>query len=350
MTLTCDLRATASRVPSTTMEMDALAVQETPLDSQFNESHHDEHLHDVEELELGNGHSHSHSHGHSHGPTVADGSLAAIPALSMNSSWKHPQLMFQATGESVRDALAAGHRALDLDASDGLTEIGRVLASSVVPRWELFVSVKLKPGAVSEGPESVTAAALGALRDLQLSYLDAILLPPVPGMHIAGYKAIESLYRQGRIRSIGLRDYTVEDYRELEPHVTVKPDIVQLHVSPTLFRKTTIGFFQEKGLIVQAARTNSDSPVVESIAAKLDKSTEQIIGRWCVQHNLVYISESSPIGIWEFELSPEEMEQLDELTTEETIKEWRERYNEGIVKGTALEGKFDAAARKVTED
>lgn len=73
---------------------------------------------------------------------------------------------------------------------------------------------------------------------------------PVPGKHIAAYNELEKMVGEGKLKSIGLSNYTIEDYNELKPHITVKPTVNQVEINPFVFRKNTIQFFQSEGVVM----------------------------------------------------------------------------------------------------
>jgi diketogulonate reductase-like aldo/keto reductase len=79
------------------------------------------------------------------------------------------------------------------------------------------------------------------LADLGTSYIDLYLVHwPVPGKHVAAYQTLEKLHAEGKLRAIGLSNYTIEDYEELKPHMTVRPVVNQFGITPLLFRAKTI--------------------------------------------------------------------------------------------------------------
>ena len=143
------------------------------------------------------------------------------------------------------------------------------------------------------------------------------------------YKHLEELRAEGKIRSIGVSNYTIEDYQELMEHATVPPAINQIEVNPFLYRKKTIDFFQAQGVAIQAYRSlfagqgkkALSEPVVTAVASEHGKSPAQVLGRWCVQKGLIYLPKSEKeermienATVFDFELTAENMAALDALT------------------------------------
>jgi diketogulonate reductase-like aldo/keto reductase len=81
---------------------------------------------------------------------------------------------------------------------------------------------------------------------------------PVPGKHVDAYLELEKLVGEGKIRSIGMSNYAVEDYKELMEKASIKPTINQIEVNPFLYRKQTIDFFQKEGVEIQSYRALRD--------------------------------------------------------------------------------------------
>jgi diketogulonate reductase-like aldo/keto reductase len=370
------------------------SIQNIPHRGELDHDHDEEELDDAE---LGSHGDHDHSHSHSHSEIVGaftaaafapehDGSLASIPSRQMASGWPHPLLMFgcykvgvipassapsdaiatRPAGEVIADALKAGYRAFDCAGFYGNEkEIGEAIARSGIPRWELFFVSKVWTSPVCEGREAVKEAVRKTLMDLQISYLDAALVHwPVPkGKHVEAYKALEELYKEGRIRTLGISNYTIEDYEELEAAgISVKPSIAQLEISPWLYRPKTLDFFASKGMVLESYRTlkqgkGLSDPRVTAIATKHGKTPAQVVGRWCIQHGFAFMPKSQTpermvenADVFGWELEESEMEALDWMTEPEAKKEWRRLYDLGVVRDTPFEGILDVVARSVTED
>lgn len=136
-----------------------------------------------------------------------------------------------------------------------------------------------------------------------------------------------------------MSNYAVEDYDEMiEAGVNVLPSINQIEINPFLYRKNTIDYFQQKGVVMQSYRSLRDGkafedPTLMKLAKKYGKSTAQILGRWCIQKGCVYIPKSvkkermeENALVFDFELSDEEMKELDTLTTPDAIEKFKGLY------------------------
>jgi diketogulonate reductase-like aldo/keto reductase len=221
--------------------------------------------------------------------------------------------------------------------------------------------VQVGNDAIAAGPAAVQASARQSLADLQTPYLDLFLVHwPVPGRHVAAYTALEPLVASGELRALGLSNYTVEDYAELKPHVAVPPVVNQLEVNPLLYRARTIAFFAAEGIVTQSYRTLVQGkafalPAVAAVAAKHARSPAQVLGRWCVQHGIVYLGKSERLermvdnaGVADFALDAEDMAALDALTTPEARDAYAALYRKCVVRDTPLPA--DAARAEFTLD
>ena len=247
--------------------------------------------------------------------------IADCPSITLNDGTQHPQLGYGtykvgfvpasasgsagvATGEGgdakeiVQVALELGYRFLDCAEFYGNeAAVGDAIAASGIPREELFLASKVWSDTVYAGRSAIRDQVARSLSELRTDYLDLYLVHwPVPGKHVLAYKHLEELRAEGKIRSIGVSNYTIEDYDELMQHAIVPPAINQIEVNPFLYRRKTIDYFQSQGVAIQAYRSLfagqgkkalSDS-VVTAIATQHEKSAAQVLGRWCVQKGLIY--------------------------------------------------------------
>ena len=111
------------------------------------------------------------------------------------------------------------------------------------------------------------------------------------------YKELEKMVGEKKLKSIGVSNYTIEDYEELKPHVTIKPVVNQVEINPFLFRKNTIQYFKAEGIVMHSYRTlrqgkEMSNEAITAISKKHSKTSAQILGRWCVQQEMVYIPKS----------------------------------------------------------
>jgi len=297
------------------------------------------------------------------------------PSLELNDGRLHPQLGFgtykvgvipasasaavagvaPATTASAKDvvlqALQVGYRFLDCAQFYGNErDVGAAIRASGLPRAELFLASKVWTDTIYEGPEAVERQVRRSLADLGTEYLDLCLVHwPVPqGRHVAAYRTLEGLRAQGLLRSIGVSNYTIEDYLELRTQTSVPPAVNQIEVNPFLYRRTTIDFFRKEGVVIQAYRPlrngkGVEHPAVRAVAERVGRTPAQVLGRWVVQHGCVYLPKSEReermrenAAVFDFELSPTDMASLDALTTPEALQEFRALYAKCVVRDTPL--------------
>mmetsp|Transcript_46074 Transcript_46074/g.112235 ORF Transcript_46074/g.112235 Transcript_46074/m.112235 type:complete len:375 (+) Transcript_46074:22-1146(+) len=318
------------------------------------------------------------------GVCASASAIEDAPKIELNDKSKHPLIGYgtykvgfipasasaaaagaQAAGgtektarECVKEALEVGYRFLDCAQFYGNeAEVGLAIKDSGVPREQLYLASKVWTDKIYEGKEAVRAQVLRTLADLQTDYLDLYLVHwPVPSKHVEAYKTLEELKAEGKIKSIGMSNYAIEDYKELMKEATVKPSINQIEVNPFLYRKNTIDFFQKEGIAIQSYRALRDGkafthPLIVELAGKYGKSAAQILGRWCVQKGVIYIPKSVKRermiqngGVFDFALEDADMASLDALTTPEALQTFKELYIKCVVRDTPLAGTEEAKA------
>lgn len=177
------------------------------------------------------------------------------------------------------------------------------------------------------------------------------------------YKALCDLHNEGKIKTLGLSNYAVEDYKELiDAGVPIAPSINQIEINPFLYRQNTINFFQGEGIAMQSYRALRDGkafghPLLIKMAEKYGKSTAQILGRWCVQKGCIYIPKSVKVErmkenscVFDFELSEEEMKELDSLTTPDAIDTFKKLYQKCVNRDTSKDGTLEGVKMDITLD
>jgi diketogulonate reductase-like aldo/keto reductase len=316
--------------------------------------------------------------------------ITDCPSITLNDGAAHPQLGYgtykvgfvpaSATGsggmaageggdakEIVQTALELGYRFLDCAEFYGNeAAVGEAIAASGVSREELFLASKVWSDTLFAGRSAIRDQVARSLADLRTDYLDLYLVHwPVPGKHVLAYKHLEELRTEGKIRSIGVSNYTIEDYDELMQHATVPPAVNQIEVNPFLYRKKTIDYFQSQGVAIQAYRSlfagqgkkALSDPVVTAIASEHDKSPAQVLGRWCVQKGLIYLPKSEKearmienAAVFDFELTVQNLAALDALTSQDSIDAFAALYRKCVVRDTPLEGTGEGIKADVTSD
>ena len=235
---------------------------------------------------------------------------------------------------SVTALLENGGRLIDTASFYGTEKsVGEAIRRSDVPREEIFVTTKLYPNQFS----NAEAAIDESLGTLDIGYIDLMLLHH-PGVNdIEAYKAMEQAVRDGKIRSIGLSNWYIEELEEFLPQITITPAVVQNEVHPYYQEKEVIPYIQKLGIVV-----NGYSPfggrghtaelfgneVISTIANAHDVTSAQVILRWNLQRGIVVNPGSSNpdhikenLDVFGFELTREEMEQIGTLDRNEK-HEW----------------------------
>eukprot|EP00434_Breviolum_minutum_P029095 symbB.v1.2.025734.t2/scaffold2517.1/size77087/3 len=265
----------------------------------------------------------------------------------------------------IGDALAAGYRCFDCaQFYENEEVVGQAFQAAGIPRSELYITSKVWTNRIFEGPAAVREQCLKTMKDLRCEYLDLYMIHwPVPVKHVEAYKELVKLQEEGKVKSIGVSNYTVEDLTDLEAAGLPLPTVNQIEINPFLYRKKTIAHFEAKGIRFQAYRAlcnfgkaaSLESEVVAGLAAKHSRSPSQILGRWCVQKGFQHIPKSEKRSrmdenaqIFDFSLDAEDMEKLENLTTEASLATFKSSYQKGVLRDTPLEAHPESAKSDIT--
>jgi 2,5-diketo-D-gluconate reductase A len=234
--------------------------------------------------------------------------------------------------QAVYDALMAGYRLIDTAASYLNEEaVGRAIKRSGVPREELFITTKL--WIQDAGYESTKKAFAKSLERLQLDYLDLYLIHQPFGDVYGSWRAMEELYREGKIKSIGVSNFHPDRLIDLIIHNEVIPAVNQVETHPFNQQIESAQFMKENNVQIQSwgpfAEGKNDifqNEVLVSIAEKHNQSVAQVILRWLTQRGVVVIPKSvrkeriiENFNIFDFELSQEDMEKISTLDTKQSL-------------------------------
>ena len=228
---------------------------------------------------------------------------------------------------SVMALLESGGRLIDTAYMYGNEEavgegVRRGMEEYGIPREDIFVITKIYPNQFSD-PE---AAIDMALQKLNIGYIDMMLLHHPGAGDVNAYKAMEKYVEAGKIHSLGLSNWYVEELTEFLPLVTIMPALVQNEIHPYYQEQDVVPFIQEKGIVVQCwyplggrgyTADLLGNETIQSIAQAHGVSAAQVILRWDLQRGIVVIPGSSNpehirenLDLFGFELSDEEMEQI----------------------------------------
>lgn len=259
-------------------------------------------------------------------PTVKLSSGYDMPILGLGTYSLYGNVCIN----SVKAALASGFRKFDTASIYGNEEeVGQAIRESDVPREEIFVATKLYPNQYAN-PE---AAIEECLNKLNIGYIDLMLLHHPGTNDVKAYKAMEKYVEEGKIRSIGVSCYYVNEINDFLPQVNIKPVLVQNEVHPYYQDTEVVEHLHNLGIVVEAwyplggrghqSELLSD-PVLSDIAAKYGKSVVQVILRWHLQRGVVAIPGSSNpdhieenISIFDFSLTNDEMARIAALDRNE---------------------------------
>ena len=230
--------------------------------------------------------------------------------------------------QCVRDAIAAGYRSIDT-ASAYLNEraVGRAIRRSGVPREELFITTKL--WVQDAGYESAKRAFAASLERLQLDYLDLYLIHQPFGDVYGAWRAMEELYREGKVRAIGVSNFQPDRLVDLILHNEVVPAVNQVETHPFCQQAEAAAVMASEGVQIESwapfaeGRNNLfGNGTLVSLAAKYRKSVAQVVLRWLIQRGVVVIPKSvepermaENIDVFDFHLAPEDMDLIATLDT-----------------------------------
>lgn len=223
----------------------------------------------------------------------------------------------------VKDAIDLGYRLIDTASSyQNEKAVGRAIASCDVPREELFITTKAYIQQM--GYKKTKQAFQESLDNLGLQYLDLYLIHMPFGDYYGSWKALEELYREGKVRAIGVCNFLPDRLLDLYYNAEITPQIDQLERHPHYQRKEDLEIMDELKVQPQAwapfaegLKGMFDEPILKEIAEKYDKTVAQIILRWNVQQGVIVIPKSvhrermrENLDIWNFKIEDDDMERI----------------------------------------
>lgn len=257
-----------------------------------------------------------------------------VPTLTLNNGIEMPQLgygVFQVpdaeTTAAVAAALDAGYRSIDTAAIYGNEAgVGRAIAESGIPRDELFVTSKVWIS--DHGYDAALRAYDASLERLGLDHLDLYLIHwPTPALatYPETWRALESLYADGRVRAIGVSNFEPEHLARIASEGGVVPAVNQVELHPALQNRAVAEANAQRGILTEAwsplaqGAVLSDRSVVE-IAERHERTPAQIVLRWHLQQGRIVIPKSvtsariaENLDVFGFELADDELAAVDRL-------------------------------------
>lgn len=258
--------------------------------------------------------------------------------------------------QAVLDAIRSGYRLIDTAALYMNEEavgaaVKEAIDTGLVKREELFITTKL--WADSASYEGAKKAFATSMQKLGLDYLDLYLIHQPYGDVYGAWKAMEELYREGKVRAIGVANFYRGKFTEFAEIVDVKPMVNQIELHPFYAQYQAIEEMKEYGCMPQAWGPLAEGkhgifthPVLSEIGAKYGKTAAQIALKWNAQRGVSIIPKSvykermeQNIDIWDFVLSDEDVKRINELDLghSEIID-----HNEPMVVKYILSAKMDA--------
>lgn len=241
--------------------------------------------------------------------------------------------------ESVKTALNNGYRSFDTAAIYRNEEgVGQAIKESTVPRKDLFITTKVWNS--DQGYESTLQAFDASIEKLGLDYVDLYLIHwPVKGKYTETWKALEKLYKDGRVRAIGVSNFNIHHLEDIMEIAEIIPMVNQVEYHPHLTQKELHNFCKKHGIQLEAWSPLKQGellsePTINKIARKYQKSPAQIILRWDIQNQVVTIPKSinesriiENANIFDFELTPVEMSEIDALNKDHRIGPDPDNFN-----------------------
>ncbi|MDJ1470608.1 aldo/keto reductase [Cytophagaceae bacterium DM2B3-1] len=254
--------------------------------------------------------------------------------ITLNNGVKMPLLGFgtyllregSQCEQSVLHALHSGYRLIDTAAAYGNEEsVGKAIKKSSVKREEIFVTTKFLPA--DTGYEKAKRAFETSLKNLGLDYIDLYLIHLPQGDIHSSWTAMEELYKEGKVRAIGVSNFTMNQIQSLLTQHSVIPAVNQVETHP-FSQKTEM----QKALKSQGVQLESWAPfaqgknnlfrneLLKALSSKYNKSIAQVVLRWLIQREVVAIPKSATreriienFNVFDFELSSEDMTAIQSL-------------------------------------
>lgn len=258
-------------------------------------------------------------------PVVTLNNGVDIPALGFGV-WQMEDL--KECENAVIKAIQSGYRMIDTAAIyQNETAVGAGVKNSGVDREALFITSKV--WVQDHGYEKAKSAFQRTLDRLQMDYLDMYLIHWPYGDFLGTWKALEELYKEGKIKAIGVCNFTIEKLEELKANSTVLPVINQIELHPVFQQKELQVYDRENNIITQPwsplGNGNTQllsNPDLKAIAEKYGKTVAQVILRWHLQEGFVVIPKSvtpsrieENFNVFDFELTEDEMNVVRSLDT-----------------------------------
>ncbi|WP_053622983.1 aldo/keto reductase [Streptomyces sp. NRRL F-2295] len=265
--------------------------------------------------------------------------MPSVPSITLNNGVTIPQLGFGSfqippdeTCETTVAALETGYRHIDTAQMYGNEkEVGQAVRESGLDRADVFVTSKLNNGAHAH--DEALRAFDRTMEELDLDYLDLFLihwpLPGGSGDFVETWKALEEIYRSGRVKAIGVSNFQENHLRRLLDDSTVVPAVNQIEVHPYLTQDALRAFGAEHGIATEAwspiaqGKVLAD-PTITRIAERVERTPAQVVLRWHIQRGDIVFPKSVTLkriqdnfALFDFELTEGDIGEISALNRDE---------------------------------
>jgi 2,5-diketo-D-gluconate reductase A len=266
--------------------------------------------------------------------------MSAVPTITLNNGVSIPQLgfgVFQIDPDDTKDAtlaaLEVGYRHIDTAEMYGNeAQVGEAVRASGIDRDDIFVTSKLNNS--FHAYDEALGAFDQTLKDLAFDYLDLFLVHwPLPGVgdYVDTWKAMEEIYRSGRVRAVGVSNFQKHHLQRLFDETEIVPAVNQIEVHPYLVQDELRAFGTEHGIPTEAWSPLGRGAVLEEaaleqIAKRHERTPAQVTLRWHLQRGDIVFPKSvnrhrmeENFDVFGFELSQDEIDEISALNRDERI-------------------------------
>ncbi len=258
---------------------------------------------------------------------------------TLNNNVKMPQLGFgvfqtpiDETKQAIRDAIEVGYRSFDTAQSYQNEEgVGQAIKESGLPREEFFITTKIWIS--NAGYEKAKDSIEESLQKLQTDYIDLLLIHQPFGDYYGTYRAMEEAYKTGKVRAIGVSNFSPERFIDLQHFVEIKPAVNQIETHIFQQQKVAKKYLEKYkcqieswGPFAEGRNDFFNTPLLKEIGEKYGKSVAQVALRFLLQSDVVVIPKSvrkermqENFNVFDFELTEEEMKSIEGLDQEKSL-------------------------------
>jgi 2,5-diketo-D-gluconate reductase A len=263
--------------------------------------------------------------------------MTQVPNIRLNNGVEIPQFGFgvfqvppEETAQAVREALDAGYRHIDTaEMYENEEGVGKALAESGLPRDEVFLTTKLNNS--NHGHDAALRAMDESLAKLGVEYVDLFLIHwprPKDGRYVETWRALEKIAAEGKARSIGVSNFTVQHLERLAAETETVPAVNQIELHPRFAQEELRRYHADHGIATEAWSPIGQGgdllqdPTLTALAEKYGKTPAQVVLRWHVQlGNIVFPKSMRParmrenIDVYDFALAADDMQAVSGLDT-----------------------------------